>query len=495
MARRWVIGLGVLALVASGCATLTEVSAPVGDNSAGLGFEGFTPSAPTISGDGRYTVFAGRRSVADSTTEAYRHDALTNATVRVSSDATGAAVGGESPAISRDGRYVAFITRATLVAGDTNLDPSKGWTGTDVYVRDMQTGALSLVTLETNGGPFVTGGLDSLVGTIFMSANGRYVAYSRQSSQGRTFSASFYVRDRQAANPVAVGGGYGVVAGMSGDGYHLAVDDYTACTSLCPVYNGGRVLHWVAGTETAIGCEASGAMPLSDDGRYLATMQTAKNGCAPGLVRYDLATDDPVVPFPAVVPLTAPVLAMSMSADGARVAFASALAILPEDTNGVDDVYVGDFVSRVVGIASRTALNGPGDGRSIGPGLSADGRYVVFDTLATNLIGGDGDGANDIVETPALRPVAAGAIPSSVARGGTNVAVTIGGSAFAADAVVSVSGSGVTIGATTVPNGVTVVTHVSVAANATPGPRDVLVTNPGPYGSATGWCFGCLTVT
>ena len=38
-------------------------------------------------------------------------------------------------------------------------------------------------------------------------------------------------------------------------------------------------------------------------------------------------------------------------------------------------------------------------------------------------------------------------------------------------------------------------TTVTVAPGATPGPREVVITNPGPYGNAAAYCFGCLTVT
>ena len=88
--------------------------------------------------------------------------------------------------------------------------------------------------------------------------------------------------------------------------------------------------------------------------------------------------------------------ARALSADGRWVAFESrSLRILPlqEDTNGGTDVFLYDrtarttlLVSRSGGSANRTA-NGP----SSQPAISADGRYVVFGSTATDVVAGATD--------------------------------------------------------------------------------------------------------
>jgi len=68
-------------------------------------------------------------------------------TTRVSVDSSGAQGNGESdfPAISADGRFVAFHSAATnLVAGDTN-----GFF--DVFVHDRQTGITTMVSVDSSG--------------------------------------------------------------------------------------------------------------------------------------------------------------------------------------------------------------------------------------------------------------------------------------------------------------------------------------------------------
>jgi Tol biopolymer transport system component len=86
-----------------------------------------------------------------------------------------------------------------------------------------------------------------------------------------------------------------------------------------------------------------------------------------------------------------------ISADGRYVAFSSAAAnLVPDDTNGHGDVFVHD---RETGITGRVSVDGngnQGNSYSGSPSISADGRYVVFASKATNLVPGDTNGLTDI---------------------------------------------------------------------------------------------------
>ena len=89
--------------------------------------------------------------------------------------------------------------------------------------------------------------------------------------------------------------------------------------------------------------------------------------------------------------------APSVSADGRWVAFSSlASNLVPGDTNGVSDVFVRDNLTKTV-VRVSVATNGTqGDGHSTFPSISDDGRRVAFSTEATNLRGGDTNGLQDI---------------------------------------------------------------------------------------------------
>lgn len=92
---------------------------------------------------------------------------------------------------------------------------------------------------------------------------------------------------------------------------------------------------------------------------------------------------------------------LSISADGRYVAFVSAADnLVPGDTNNMQDVFVRD---RVTGTTSRVSVSGTGQQGNAGsavsssaPSISADGRFVVFDSAATNLVAGDTNGIADV---------------------------------------------------------------------------------------------------
>jgi len=148
--------------------TTTRVSV----SSAGL--QGDKASTyPAISADGRYVAFHAVATTlvpgdSNGVSDVFIHDLQTHTTTRVSVSSAGdqGDSGSEYPSISSDGRYVAFSSSATnLVTGDSNEDD-------DVFVRDLQEGTTFLVSVSSAG---AQGDLDSSHPSI--STNGRYVAF------------------------------------------------------------------------------------------------------------------------------------------------------------------------------------------------------------------------------------------------------------------------------------------------------------------------------
>lgn len=75
----------------------------------------------------------------------------------------------------------------------------------------------------------------------------------------------------------------------------------------------------------------------------------------------------------------------SVSGNSRFVAFVSLAPLLPADSNSVTDIYVFDREARVLTLETSTPDGAAADGSSWHPQLSADGRYLAFDSIATNL--------------------------------------------------------------------------------------------------------------
>jgi hypothetical protein len=88
--------------------------------------------------------------------------------------------------------------------------------------------------------------------------------------------------------------------------------------------------------------------------------------------------------------------APSVSDDGRYIAFTATLSLIPGDTNGVSDVYVFDRGTRTVSRVSEPTGGGQGNSLSRNPRISPDGRYVVFESLASNLVPDDTNGVMDV---------------------------------------------------------------------------------------------------
>ncbi|MGA7731974.1 MAG: S-layer homology domain-containing protein [Chloroflexia bacterium] len=190
--------------------------------------------------------------------------------------------------VSADGRFVAFYSFASnLVPGDTNGHP-------DVFLRDRQEGTTTLISRGYDGSPANGLSLDPSI-----SADGNYIAYLSDAEN--------------------------IVQG-DGDG---SADAF--------VYNR------LTGQNSIIGQDSFG-------------------------------TEAPFI-----------------SGNGRFVVFHTYASLVPEDTQGARDVYVTDLVSGGFELISKNALNQVGSNHSFDPYISFDGRYVAFHSLADNLVPGDGN--------------------------------------------------------------------------------------------------------
>src|SRR3990172_4652589 len=309
MPARWLVTLTVLvALAAIAFARSSGGAAPgsterVSVDGAGIERNAFS-GYPAISADGRFVAFSSDATnlVSGDTnlaSDIFVRDRQTGSTERVSVDGAGSQANGSSyePAISADGRFVSFSSDASnLVSGDTNLAP-------DIFVHDRQTGGTERANVDSAGS-------EANAAAFFpaISGDGRFVAFSSDAGNlvpGDTNPASdVFVRDRQ-----------------TGTTERVSVDSA----------GGG-------------GVGASYTPAVSSDGRFVAFTSAASN-------------------------------------------------LVPADANGTTDIFVRD---RQAGTTERASLNSAGsegNGASDESAVSSDGRFVTFRSLSSNLLAGDTNSA------------------------------------------------------------------------------------------------------
>lgn len=339
-------------------------------------------------------------------------------TERVSVSSAGAQADSLSTgaAVSADGEIVAFWgLAANLVAGDTNLFP-------DVFVRDRAAGETARVSVGP-GGAQGDGQSDKPV----LSADGRFVAFCSHAttlvaSDGNAVQDIFlYDRVSGALTRASVAAGGGEANGASGypalneDGSVLAFQ--TAASNLAPGDGNGRIdivlKDLASGAVEMVSQATDGTLSngfsddpsVSADGRFVAYWSLASNLVAgDGNLASDVFLRDRAMGTTERLSVSSggaegdgPSETPAVSADGTVVAFASdATNLVAGDANGEPDIFVRDLAA---GTTERVSVSSEGleaDGGSLRPAVSADGRFVAFWSLASNLVAGDANGAADV---------------------------------------------------------------------------------------------------
>ncbi len=354
-----------------------------------------------------------------------------------------------SPAISANGRFVAFQSGSADILG-----PGEDTNGiSDVYVRDLQTGDSFRVSDAPGGVPS-----NGASGVPAISADGRFVAFSSQATNLVTpdtnFQTDIFVHDRCEANGVTVpactpttervSGGPGGVEGdfttgsapaISDDGRFVVFDSFatnllgpggdtngtqdvflhdrlTGLTERVSVGPGGLESNNISAFQTHA---------ISADARFIAFTSLATNLIGPGLdtnAINDIFIHDRCIGGGQVVedctPSTERIsigpgetqgnsasFQASVSGDGRYVAYLSQSTTLlgpGGDTNTSVDVFLYD---RVTGVTERLNVGAAGVEadpftQTSGTAISADGRVVAFTSDASNLVAGDANGIRDV---------------------------------------------------------------------------------------------------
>jgi hypothetical protein len=260
--------------------------------------------------------------------------------------------------ISGNGRFVNFSSFASnLVSGDTNG-------AQDVFVHDRQTGFITLES-RSSGGAIGNGASSH----SSMSADGRFLVFESAATNlvpGDTNGVpDIFLRDRSTGQTTRVNVSSSG-AQSNGTSFHAAISA------------DGRFVAFASAGSNLVDGDTNNTVDIFVRDRT--TNQTTRVSVSSGGAQ---ANSFSVLP--------------NLSADGRFVAFESdASNLVADDTNGVLDIFVRDRTAAQTVRATVSSAGIQGNGPSEVPTLSSDGRFVVFQSLSSNLVPGDTNGVDDI---------------------------------------------------------------------------------------------------
>jgi Tol biopolymer transport system component len=313
-----------------------------------------------------------------------------------------------SVSVSADGRFVAFASQARLSPADTN-------DVRDVYVLDRETGRATLESIDPAGRVW-----NAACDMPRLSGDGRIVVFEAVTTYHERDGwlrsrVDIAVRDRVAGTtvPVSIGAageppnGWSRGPSISGDGRFVAF--VSTATNLVegPDANGlgedvylfdlfnrrvTRISVDVDGRQLPAG--ASFAPALSADGRVVAFTSTAAltgaeaaKGRPPSNVFVrDLGAERTERVSGAAVRPNGSSSHAAVSGDGRYVAFESeASNLVDNDRNRASDVFLFDRHGGTLVLVTRSARSGTANAASVHPAISHDGRFVAFQSVASDL--------------------------------------------------------------------------------------------------------------
>jgi Tol biopolymer transport system component len=362
-------------------ATVRLITHGVGSTSAAATFGGAIAFSNAISADGRYVVYWSRANdlvagmqKSNSVNDVFVYDRLSDSSTLVShapSSALVAAEGESSGAvISSDGSTIAFSSRATTLMN--GLDDTNGLT--DLFLYDVAKGLTTNLVSRSASSPLQAA--NGRASGPFLSRNGNVIAYDS--------TATNVVEGQVDAN---------------GESDLFVFDRATGRSAL--------ITHRLDAPATTVGRQSSRPM-VSSNGETIVF-----NSSAPELhggpmrdfhvYRYDRSSGMITLithAYGSTAASNGYSVSFSISDDGRRVAInsgASNLAASQQDTNGLGDSFVCDadagcyIASTIPGSTTRT-----GNGHTLSTYISGDGRVNVFTSYADNLADIDSNSQPDL---------------------------------------------------------------------------------------------------
>lgn len=372
--------------------------------------------------DPSVTLFQGNSGVP----QPYVHNLLTGETQKISAPLLTSA-DAHSPSISADGQFVAFISSSNEFRSGFNYQDSD--TVNKVYVRDLDTGQVELVSTNASRDP-----ADGTSDKAFISANGRFVIFSSVGSNlvadDVNGQSDVFIKDLQtqqvslvsinesgqqmdqAIFSVATEDAKFILFSslvsnpISPQNPNIPVDDqFNIAIDVHDVFvrnrDSGTTTRVSLADDESLGNGNSFGLSISRDGRYVLFISSSTN-----LLSHPHNPGNHIFMRDTFLGTTTLVSEKngggypwggsesgSMSGDASVIAFASGAGdIVADDSNGFKDIFIKRFgmTYRIMGLFGSEPNND-----SSNPTVSSDGFKVLFRSLATNLIPNDFNNSED----------------------------------------------------------------------------------------------------
>jgi Tol biopolymer transport system component len=374
----------------------------VGLNASGIGDS--ISTEPLISADGRYVAF---NSTADNLVEGdtnqasdvFIRDLQTGSTVLASINATGTGPGNTGSylsALSRDGRFLLFRSSSA------NLVPNTLFRGENLFWRDLQAGKTFNLTSFGLASSYA-GCLDRTSGST-MTPDGRFVTFLAASA---SFNANptLFVWDAQAGAIVYSNSTPPTSLSSSFSRIKVSPDGRWILYSYNLPTNGVYALDWKSKTNVLVtrGFPASrSGWSFSSDSRFL--VYSARPGPADlsnQIFLWDFVNETNLLVSRSLISGGASSGnsdSPAISADNRYIAYcSSATDLVPGATNGIPQIFLFDRINSTTTLITPSYLGLFGAGSySTLPSFSDDSSLLVFQSLASDLVGFDFNHANDV---------------------------------------------------------------------------------------------------
>jgi len=305
---------------------------------------------PVISPDGRFIAYESR-------TNLYCAEIASGAVFLLTTNHLGAGGGSGAsfnPQFTPNGRHCVFMSFATnLTAQAMMAGPPR------IFLRDMETGTISLISTNLNG---MGSDLESLAPAI--SADGETIAF-------QSYDENLVEDDLNQASDVFL---------------HRTTNGFTRLLS-----RRSTVLPAV----TAVGRSGIGRSPVSADGRFVLFASTANLLTGEAIKSQEnLFVRDLWIGSNQLVSASLTGggsgngfnFTPSLSGGGQWAVFQSTSSnLVAGDSNNVADIFVRDLEEGTNVLVSQAWTGGNANGFSVNPGVSSNGRFVVFQSAASNL--------------------------------------------------------------------------------------------------------------